>query len=118
MPSAARAGDSDHGIASAIGRDLVDCGDEREITLGQTPDVVSGHLDPDRPIRDDEVGMMVRLLDLPRNLVDEFHGTTERRKLPGPHQHVAVSFPALGHRQPCEDFRFAELGHWNTLSWA
>src|SRR5579883_1761024 len=100
--------------ALAIGGDLVDLGDQREIPLGQAADIVSGHLDPDRTITHDDLRVVVGLLDQAGNQVDEFHGPAERRELPGPHQHIAVSYPALGHRQPREDFRFIELGHETT----
>src|SRR5260370_19702263 len=50
-------------LVSAIGRNLVDFADEREVAFAQPTDVVSGHLDPDRAVIHDEVGIMVRLFD-------------------------------------------------------
>src|ERR1700728_2474043 len=80
-----------HGRASrlpilAVGRDLVDLGDQGEVALGQSANVVRGRFDPDRAIVHDQVRVMIALLDQARDEVHEFHGSAERGKLPGPYQ--------------------------------
>jgi zinc and cadmium transporter len=94
-----------------IDGDALDLGEEGEVGVCDAPDRVGRELEPDGPIAQDDVGMVVSPFGEIDDVGNEGKRPPRRREVPGADQHVAESIPPLGGRQTTRDLNLSQLGH-------